>query len=118
MVNDSTRKRLKEIFASRVLFSIEARLCYSFDATNVEYLPDCVAFPVVVEEVVEAAKAVDKIDLPVEFADMRNILAILLNSSYPGSGLTGDDIKETVRRGHEKINKIEDEVRKRLEGVQ
>jgi len=53
MVNDSARKRLKEIFASRVLFGIEERLCYSFDATNVEYLPDCVAFPIDVEEVIE-----------------------------------------------------------------
>lgn len=69
-----------------------------------------------VEEVVTGAA--DKIDLAIEFADMRNILAIILNSSYPGSGLTGDDIKETVSRGHEKINKIEDEVKKRLEGVQ
>ncbi|TET46733.1 FAD-binding protein [candidate division TA06 bacterium] len=53
MVNNSARKRLKEIFGGRVLFAVEERLCYSFDATNVEYLPDCVAFPLDVEEVVK-----------------------------------------------------------------
>ena len=70
------------------------------------------------KDISEAEVMAAEIDLAIEFADMRNILSIILNSSYPGSGLTGDDIKETVFRGHEKINKIEDEVKKRLEGVQ
>jgi glycolate oxidase len=51
----ASEKRLQEAFAERVLFGVEERLCYSFDATNVEYLPDCV---VIVKDAEEVSRAV------------------------------------------------------------
>jgi glycolate oxidase len=45
MLSKRATKELKRMFGSRVLFSPEERICYSFDATNVEHIPDCVAFP-------------------------------------------------------------------------
>lgn len=96
MVNDSARKRLKEIFASRVLFAIEERLCYSFDATNVEYLPDCVAFPVDVEEVVEAVTLAVEETIP-------------LIPRCAGSGFSGGAVavKGGVVLSFEKMHRIE-----------
>ena len=42
---------LREIFGERLKDSLEDRICYSFDATGKEFLPDAVAFPLTAEEV-------------------------------------------------------------------
>lgn len=50
-MKNSIKERLQDIFRERVSFGVPDRLSYSFDATNVSFLPDCVAFPVDREEV-------------------------------------------------------------------
>jgi glycolate oxidase len=47
------KRHLEETFKERVLFRAEDRLCYSFDATNKRFIPDCVVVPVDREEVVK-----------------------------------------------------------------
>lgn len=96
MMNDSSKKRLKEIFKERVLSGIEERICYSFDATNVEYLPDCVAFPVSVEEVVEAVTLAVEETIP-------------LIPRCAGSGFSGGAVavKGGLVLSFEKMNRIE-----------
>lgn len=42
---------LRGIFGERLKTSLEDRICYSFDATGKEFLPDAVAFPESAEEV-------------------------------------------------------------------
>jgi glycolate oxidase len=42
---------LRDIFGNRLRTSLEDRICYSYDATGREFLPDAVAFPASAEEV-------------------------------------------------------------------
>jgi glycolate oxidase len=42
---------LRDIFGERLRTSLEDRICYSYDATGREFLPDAVAFPASAEEV-------------------------------------------------------------------
>jgi glycolate oxidase len=42
---------LQEIFGERLTTSLEDRICYSYDATGKEFLPDAVAFPLCADEV-------------------------------------------------------------------
>lgn len=46
-----SRSRLREILGDRFRESPEERLCYSYDATGREYLPDAVVFPTTAGEV-------------------------------------------------------------------
>ena len=47
----TTLSALRKIFGDRLLDDRETRLCYSFDATGMKFLPDAVAFPLSTEEV-------------------------------------------------------------------
>src|SRR3972149_11806466 len=40
-----------DLFGDRLRTSLEARICYSFDATGKKFLPDAVVYPVNAEEV-------------------------------------------------------------------
>ncbi len=42
---------LRQIYGDRLKTSLEDRICYSYDATGKEFLPDAVAFPACAEEV-------------------------------------------------------------------
>ncbi len=50
-MDDTAKNSLKELFGGRYSDSPEDRLCYSFDATGRDYLPDAVVFPSCAEEV-------------------------------------------------------------------
>lgn len=57
---------LKQIVGEERIFStLEDRLCYSYDATNISYMPDVVVLPVTTEEVVEVAKYAHRYRIPV-----------------------------------------------------
>lgn len=92
----SVRKRLEEIFRGRVLFGIEERLCYSFDAAGAERLPDCVVFPVDTREVVDAVQLVMQERIP-------------LVPRCAGSGFSGGSVavKGGIVVSFERMNKIE-----------
>lgn len=51
MMDERAISALREIFGERLKESLEDRICYSFDATGKEFLPDAVAFPLTAEEV-------------------------------------------------------------------
>jgi glycolate oxidase len=51
IMDSVSRSRLHDIFGDRFRDSPEERLCYAFDATGKEHLPDAVVFPVDAEEV-------------------------------------------------------------------
>ncbi len=59
------KKRLEETFPERALFGVEERLCYSFDATNVEYLPDCVLLARDAEDVSRAVGFALEEEIPI-----------------------------------------------------
>jgi glycolate oxidase len=56
---------LREIFGERLKDSLEDRICYSFDATGKEFLPDAVAFPLTAEEVRRAVLLANERRFPV-----------------------------------------------------
>src|SRR3989304_2290257 len=50
-MNEKAIPALRAIFGERLKTSLEDRICYSFDATGKEYLPDTVVFPLSAEEI-------------------------------------------------------------------
>lgn len=56
---------LREVFGERLRTSLEDRICYSFDATGKEFLPDAVAFPLTAEEVRRAVLLANELRFPV-----------------------------------------------------
>jgi len=50
-MNEKAISALREVFGERLKTSLEDRICYSYDATMKEFLPDAVAFPLTAEEV-------------------------------------------------------------------
>jgi glycolate oxidase len=50
-MNEKAIPALRAIFGERLKTSLEDRICYSFDATGKEYLPDAVVFPLSAEEI-------------------------------------------------------------------
>ncbi|MDA8121625.1 MAG: FAD-binding protein [Deltaproteobacteria bacterium] len=56
---------LREIFGERLKDSLEDRICYSFDATGKEFLPDAVAFPLTAEEVRRTVLLANEFRFPV-----------------------------------------------------
>jgi glycolate oxidase len=50
-MNEKSVSALREIYGERLKTSLEDRICYSYDATGKEFLPDAVAYPVSAEEV-------------------------------------------------------------------
>ncbi|HEY7528936.1 MAG TPA: FAD-linked oxidase C-terminal domain-containing protein [Candidatus Deferrimicrobiaceae bacterium] len=50
-MNEKAISALREIFGERLKTSLEDRICYSYDATGKEFLPDAVAFPLNAEDV-------------------------------------------------------------------
>src|SRR3990170_1762534 len=56
---------LRGIFGGRLRTSREERVCYSYDATGKEHLPDAVAFPETAEEVRRAILLANELRFPV-----------------------------------------------------
>jgi glycolate oxidase len=56
---------LRSIFGDRLKTSLEDRICYSYDATGKEYLPDAVAYPLASEEVRRAVLLANERGFPV-----------------------------------------------------
>ncbi len=56
---------LREIYGERLKDSLEDRICYSFDATGKEFLPDAVAFPASAEEVRRTILLANELRFPV-----------------------------------------------------
>jgi glycolate oxidase len=50
-MNEKAISALRAIFGERLKTSLEDRICYSFDATGKEFLPDAVAYPLTADEV-------------------------------------------------------------------
>jgi glycolate oxidase len=50
-MNEKAISALREIYGERLKTSLEDRICYSYDATGKEFLPDAVAYPLNAEEV-------------------------------------------------------------------
>ena len=50
-MNANAISALREIYGERLKTSLEDRICYSYDATGKEFLPDAVVFPLNAEEV-------------------------------------------------------------------
>ena len=50
-MNEKAISALWEIFGERLKTSLEDRICYSYDATGKEFLPDAVAYPLSAEDV-------------------------------------------------------------------
>src|SRR3989304_2367660 len=50
-MNPEALSALGDLFGDRLRTSLEARICYSFDATGKKFLPDAVVYPVNAEEV-------------------------------------------------------------------
>jgi glycolate oxidase len=107
MLSDRTIKRLKEIVGDKnVSTDKEDRICYSYDATNQQFLPEAVVFPGNVEEVSEIVKLAN-------------------NESFPivprgaGSGFSGGSlpIKGGAVMVMERLNKIENIDRQNLTAV-
>ncbi|HEY3489685.1 MAG TPA: FAD-linked oxidase C-terminal domain-containing protein [Candidatus Deferrimicrobiaceae bacterium] len=61
----TSRTCLKDIFGDRFKDSPEDRLCYAYDATGKEFLPDAVAYPVDAEEVRQAILLANERRFPV-----------------------------------------------------
>jgi len=79
----------------RVFSEVEDRLCYSYDATNISYMPDVVVLPVTTEEVVEVVKYADRHKIPVVTRGL-------------GSGYTGGSLptKGGIVMSMEQMDKI------------
>src|SRR5512147_620921 len=56
---------LREIFGGRLATSLEQRICYSYDATGKEFLPDAVAFPLNADEVRRTILLANELRFPV-----------------------------------------------------
>jgi len=50
-MNPEALSALGNLYGDRLRTSLEARICYSFDATGKQFLPDAVVYPVTAEEV-------------------------------------------------------------------
>jgi len=64
-MNEQAISALHTIFGARLALSREERLCYSFDATGTERLPDAVAFPETADEVRRAVLLANEYRFPV-----------------------------------------------------
>lgn len=64
-MNSKALAGLREIYGGRLLTSPEQRVCYSYDATGKEFLPDAVAFPVDAEEVRRTVLLANELGFPV-----------------------------------------------------
>ena len=87
---------LKQIVEEkRVFSSVEDRLCYSYDATNISHMPDAVVLPITTQEVVDVVKYAHKNKIP-------------LVSRGTGSGYTGGSlpIKGGIVMSLEQMDKI------------
>ena len=87
---------LKKLFnKEQLLTSLEERLCYSYDATNKSFLPDCVVIPQTVDQVVEVMK----------YASANQVPVIPRGS---GSGYTGGSlpVKGGIVVSMEKMNQV------------
>ncbi len=97
MLSDSTIKRLKEIVGDEnVSADKESRICYSYDATNQQFLPEAVVFPGNAEEIAEIVKLANSESFPVV-------------PRGAGSGFSGGSlpVKGGVVMVMERLNKIE-----------
>src|SRR5512145_2077232 len=56
---------LRGIYGERLATSLEARICYSYDATGKEFLPDAVAFPLNADEVRRTVLLANELRFPV-----------------------------------------------------
>ena len=65
MIPRGFEKRLREILGNRYITAMDERICHSFDATNVRYLPDAVAYPKSAPEISEIMKAANEFLVPV-----------------------------------------------------
>lgn len=66
MLDDIIKRHLKNIFGEEALFDkFEDRICYSFDATNLEFIPDAVVFPTKSEQISELLKIANENLIPV-----------------------------------------------------
>ena len=96
MFDDALRGELTEIVGARnITFAKEDKLCYSFDATNSEFMPDGVVFPATAGEISAVMKLANRDGFPV-------------TARGAGSGFTGGSL--AVRGGlvlsTERMNKI------------
>lgn len=64
-MNNRVLSALREIYGGRLLTSPEQRVCYSYDATGKEFLPDAVAFPCDAEEVRRTVLLANELRFPV-----------------------------------------------------
>jgi len=64
-MNERAISALREIFGGRLATSREERVCYSFDATGMERLPDAVAFPETADEVRRTVLLANDLRFPV-----------------------------------------------------
>ena len=64
-MNERTISALRGIFGGRLATSREDRVCYSFDATGKEHLPDAVAFPETADEVRRTVLLANELLFPV-----------------------------------------------------
>jgi glycolate oxidase len=61
----TTRSRLRDIYGERFRDAPDERLCYAYDATGKEYLPDAVVFPTGAEEVRKTVLLANEFRFPV-----------------------------------------------------
>ncbi|GAB4363116.1 MAG: FAD-linked oxidase C-terminal domain-containing protein [Deltaproteobacteria bacterium] len=64
-MNEQAISALRGLFGNRLAASRETRVCYAFDATGTERLPDAVAFPETAEEVRRAVLLANEFRFPV-----------------------------------------------------
>jgi glycolate oxidase len=64
-MDDRALAALRGIFGARLATSREQRVCYSYDATGKEFLPDAVAFPLNAEEVRRTVLLANDLRFPV-----------------------------------------------------
>ncbi len=95
-MKENLRTDLKQIVdEKRIFYTLEDRLCYSYDATNISYMPDAVVLPVTTEEVVEVVKYAHRNKIPVVTRG--------LGSGYTGGSLP---IKGGIVMSLEQMDKI------------
>ncbi len=107
MLSDSTIKRLKEIVGDEnASTDKEDRICYSYDATNQQFLPEAVVFPGNAEEIAEIVKLANSESFPIV-------------PRGAGSGFSGGSlpVKGGVVMVMERLNKIENIDRENLIAV-
>ncbi|MGB2697233.1 MAG: FAD-linked oxidase C-terminal domain-containing protein [Candidatus Zixiibacteriota bacterium] len=95
-MKEKLRSDLKQIVDDkRVFTTVEDRLCYSYDATNISYMPEAVVLPITTQEVVDVVKYAHKNKIP-------------LVSRGTGSGYTGGSlpIKGGIVMSMEQMDKI------------